>query len=78
MPSITLKTTGTPQEGGDSQRQSQQVGPLFRGNGDTDYLCGNCGFVIASDIGPTQRVPFDSTRCPACGAANEFPPELRS
>ena len=77
MPSVTLKITRIPPEGEES-RQHSKVGPLFRGTGDMDYLCGNCGFVIASGMGPRQRVPFDSTRCPACGAATEFPPELRS
>jgi len=40
-------------------------------------LCGNCGAVIALGMGPTQRVPFDSTTCSACGAENQFPPSLR-
>jgi hypothetical protein len=31
------------------------VRPLFRGNGDTDYQCGNCGSVIGASMGPTQR-----------------------
>jgi hypothetical protein len=50
----------------------------MRGTGDTDYLCGNCGFVIASRIGPGQRVAMDTAICSAYGAENEFPPELRS
>jgi ribosomal protein S27AE len=51
---------------------------LFRGNGDIDYLCGNCGFTIASGMAPAQRVMLDRAACSACGATNEFPPELRS
>jgi len=38
----------------------------------------NCGFVIASGIEPRQRVAVDKATCSACGAENEFPPELRS
>jgi hypothetical protein len=57
--------------------RQQSAGPLLRGTGDTDYLCGNCGFVIASGMGPKQFVPVDSATCSACGAENEFPPELR-
>jgi hypothetical protein len=32
--------------------------------------------VIAAGLGPTQRVPFASTTCSACGAEIEFPPSL--
>jgi hypothetical protein len=78
MPTVELKVTSanTPDTGGSSTPQG--AGPLFRGNGDTDYLCGNCGFVIASGMSATQRVPFDSATCPACGATNELPVGLRT
>lgn len=77
MPAIVLKATLPPVENS-AREPPRTAGPLFRGNGDVDYLCGNCSFVIASAMGPTQRVPFDSTICPACGAANEFPAGLRA
>ncbi len=77
MPIIVLKATLVPAEGGD-HRPRQSAGPLFRGNGDVDYVCGNCSFVIAAAIGPAQRVPFDNSICPACGATNEFPDSLRA
>jgi DNA-directed RNA polymerase subunit RPC12/RpoP len=76
MPTIVLKTTHTPADSTDRQ-PSQSAGPLLRGNGDTDYLCGNCGFVIAAGIGSNQRVALDSATCSSCGAENELPPELR-
>ena len=76
MPAISLKVTHPPS--GDTDRVvSDAAKPLFRGTGDTDYLCGNCGAVIALGMGPTQRVPFDSRTCSACGAENEFPRSLR-
>ena len=75
MPSIALKVTRG-SAGGDGA--SPQPGkPLFRGTGDTDYVCGECGYVIAASMGPTQRVIVDTTICAACGAENEFPTELR-
>jgi hypothetical protein len=77
MPAITLKIKRPPSRDA-SEPASDSAKPLFRGTGDTDYLCGNCGAVIALGIGPTQRVPFDSAVCSACGAENEFPPSLRS
>ena len=76
MPSISLKVTRAPSEQS-GNAPSDASKPLLRGTGDTDYLCGNCGAVIALGMGPTQRVPFDSTTCSACGAENQFPPSLR-
>lgn len=76
MPSIALKVTRASAGGGDAI--SPQPGkPLFRGTGDTDYVCGECGYVIAASMGPTQRVIVDTTICAGCGAENEFPTELR-
>ena len=77
MPTIVLKLTPAPSDTG-LEQAPQSAGPLLRGNGDTDYLFGNCGFVIASGIRPKQRVAVDTATCSACGAENEFPPELRS
>ena len=77
MPTIVLKLTGAP-SGASVEQPPQTAGPLLRGTGDTDYVCGNCGFVIASGMGPNQRVSVDRTACSACGAENEFPSELRS
>jgi hypothetical protein len=76
MPAIPLKVTRAP-PGDADQTAAAAAKPLFRGTGDTDYVCGNCGAVIALGMGPTQRVPFDSTTCSACGAENQFPPSLR-
>jgi hypothetical protein len=77
MPSIVLKLNHAPVKL-DDREAHRGAGPLFRGNGDIDYLCGNCGFVIASGMAPAQRVMLDRAACSACGATNEFPPELRS
>ncbi|MGE5270779.1 MAG: hypothetical protein ACM3JG_14025 [Thiohalocapsa sp.] len=75
MTSIVLKATAAPER--TDRPPPRSAGPLFRGNGDIDYLCGSCGFVIAAAMGPRQHVPFDSTVCPACSATNEFPADLR-
>ena len=77
MPSIALKVTNPPSPAAPHQTPSD-VRPLFQGNGDTDYVCGNCAAVIASGMGPTQHVIVDTTICAACGAENEFPRELRA
>jgi len=92
MPVISLKVTHPPLSAAD-HRSPELVKPLFRGSGDTDYQCGNCGSVIAASMGPTQRVIVDAVSCSACGATqrvivdavscsacgaeNEFPARLR-
>src|SRR5436309_2788258 len=55
MPTVVLKLSRAPSDASREQTP-QAAAPLLRGTGDTDYLCGNCGFVIASGIGPRQRV----------------------
>jgi hypothetical protein len=76
MPAISLKVKQAP-SGDVDPSVAAAAKPLFRGNGDTDYLCGNCGAIIALGMAAAQRVPFDSTTCSACGAENEFPASLR-
>ncbi|HEU0217307.1 MAG TPA: hypothetical protein VFQ90_11655 [Stellaceae bacterium] len=77
MPSIVLNITEAPAEATGSEPDGSS-GPLFRGNGDIDYLCGNCSFVIVSGFSANQHVISDTATCPACGATNEFPPNLRA
>ena len=76
MPSIALKVTRSPADAPEPGVPPVSK-PLFRGTGDTDYVCGHCGAVIAATMGPTQRVIVDTTTCAACGAENEFPVDLR-
>ena len=75
MPAISLRVT---RPSSDASRTRESAKPLFRGTGDTDYLCGECGFVIAASMGPAQRVIIDAAACSACGAENEFPLYLRA
>jgi hypothetical protein len=77
MPNIVLKTTHPPSEMDDREIR-RHAGPLFRGNGDIDYVCGNCGFAIASHMGASQHFMLAQAICAACGATNELPPELIS
>jgi hypothetical protein len=74
---MSLKVTRPPSSAADHPR-AELGKPLFRGTGETDYLCGNCGSVIAASMGPAQRVIVDAATCSACGAENEFPPHLRA
>jgi phage FluMu protein Com len=38
---------------------------------ETDYVCGDCEFVIATSIASAQRIASIETECPCCGAVNE-------
>ena len=75
MPTISLKLT-RPSFNARNEIAPGFDKPLFRGTGDTDYLCGNCGSVIAASMAPNQRVILERTTCSMCGAENEFPPHL--
>ena len=77
MPSIALKVTNPPSSTA-ADPMPDSARPLFRGTGGTDYVCGNCGSVMAAGMGPTQHVIVDTAVCSACGAENEFPTGLRS
>ena len=77
MPTVSLKVTHVPSEAANYAAPDLSK-PLFRGTGDTDYVCGNCGSVIAASMGTAQRVIVDANTCSACGAENEFPLHLRA
>ena len=76
MPTMSPKIRRPPSSATDLGTPERDK-PLFRGTGDTDYLCGSCGSVIAASMGPNQRVIVDVAICAACGAENEFPLHLR-
>jgi hypothetical protein len=77
MPAIRLKVTHPP-AGGSERAGPLPARPLFQGSGDTDYVCGSCGAVIAARMAPSQHVIVDTATCSGCGAVNEFPLSLRA
>ena len=77
MASVVLKVTRAPSEAEDAPPAGAGA-PLFRGTGGTDYVCGNCGSVMAAAMGPRQHVTVETASCSGCGAENEFPVELRN
>lgn len=76
MPSTSLKVIRNAVDA--DQPGTATTGPLFRGNGDRDYLCGNCGAVIIEGFSPSQHVSVENAECSTCGTTNEFPPDLRN
>ena len=46
--------------------------PLWTGNGDVDYICGNCEAVLAAKMRKGQ-IKNLVLQCPSCGKYNKFP-----
>jgi DNA-directed RNA polymerase subunit RPC12/RpoP len=56
--------------------QEQPDRPVFRGNGDFDYVCVSCGSVLAAGMDPrymTRRVRVRCARCRTVNIAAEIP-----
>lgn len=70
---IKLKVVPKPGERTRTVIESK-VSPAFRDEGDFDYVCGNCGAVIAEKVRPGQ-IRNIVVHCPKCGQYNEFPEE---
>jgi DNA-directed RNA polymerase subunit RPC12/RpoP len=52
--------------------------PVFRGNGEYDYVCVSCGSVLAAAMDPqfmTRRVRIRCRRCRTINIAAEVPAE---
>lgn len=77
MPMMSLKVTHPPSRA-DHYRIEGRGKPLFRGTGETDYVGGNCGPLIAANMGPAQRVIVDAAVGSACGAENESSGHLKA
>lgn len=68
---IALNIIPEPVEGSRAVIVSESI-PVFKGNGKVDYVCGNCGALIAEKIDYKQIVNV-VVICPRCGQYNEFP-----
>lgn len=68
---IKLGITPKPPQGTRTVIESK-VSPAFKGQGDTDYICGNCGAILAGKVrqGQIRNIVI---HCPNCGQYNEFP-----
>ena len=56
--------------------QEQPDRPVFRGNGEHDYVCVSCGSVLATGMDPqfmTRRVRVRCARCATVNIAAELP-----
>jgi phage FluMu protein Com len=50
--------------------QEQPNRPVFRGNGDYDYVCVSCGNVLASGMDPAYMTRRVRVRCGRCRTVN--------
>ena len=46
--------------------------PLYTGEGHIDYVCGNCGDIVAASIEPGRLNGIEVT-CRVCDSINKFP-----
>lgn len=58
---IYSKSKGLPQE--------TRMQPFIKGNSDVDYLCGNCGHLLAESVN-SEQVEDITFECPVCGSYN--------
>ena len=68
---IKLSVIPEPREGNRTVIESK-ASPAFKGEGDVDYICGNCGAILAGKLRRGQ-IRNIVVHCPKCGQYNEFP-----
>jgi len=68
---IKLSIIPKPREGSRTVIESK-VSPVFKGEGDVNYICGNCGAILAEKVRQRQ-IRNIVVLCPKCGQYNEFP-----
>jgi hypothetical protein len=64
-----------PVDGGTAVQESADR-PVFRGNGEYDYVCVSCGSLLAAGMDPqfmTRRVRVRCARCRTINIAAELP-----
>jgi DNA-directed RNA polymerase subunit RPC12/RpoP len=49
--------------------QKLRMEPFIQGNSDRDYICGNCGHLLAKSVN-SEQVEGIAFECPRCGSYN--------
>jgi ribosomal protein S27E len=70
---VKLRTIPMPAEGTRTVLELQGKFPAFKGKGDTDLVCGNCGQVLVEGMGGDAVIKNIVIKCPNCGNYNELP-----
>ena len=71
MMKIKLEIVPGPSEGSPPVGESKAA-PLVTGNGEFDYICGQCEAVLAAKMRQGQ-IKNLVLQCPTCGKYNKFP-----
>jgi len=71
MPEIKLTIIPKPHEDSRTVIESK-VSPVFKGEGEVNYICGNCEAILAEKVHQGQ-IRNIVVRCPKCEQYNEFP-----
>jgi DNA-directed RNA polymerase subunit RPC12/RpoP len=58
-----------PKDGGTALQEAPDR-PVWSGNGPNDYVCAECGNVLASGMGPEQMTKRVRVRCGRCRTVN--------
>jgi phage FluMu protein Com len=72
MPVRTMREVHTgevPVDGGTAVQDNPDR-PVFRGNGEYDYVCGNCANVLAAGMDPAYMTRRVRVRCGRCRTIN--------
>lgn len=69
MPDVKLHVLRGPTKPGPYEDAKKTARSYFTGGGDTNYLCGVCGFPVMRDVKAGQGVEI-GLLCEACGAQN--------
>ena len=72
MAQLTMRRVreGEVPKGGGTAVQEDAARPVFRGNGQDDYLCVECGNVLAVAMDPDYMDFKVRVRCGRCGTIN--------
>jgi ribosomal protein S27AE len=72
MATITMREVGAgevPRDGGTAVQEDPDR-PVFNGNGPDDYICVQCGNVLATAMHPVQMTKKVRVRCGRCATVN--------
>jgi DNA-directed RNA polymerase subunit RPC12/RpoP len=64
-----VRTGEVPKDGGTAIQEDPDR-PVFRGNGSYDYVCVECGNVLAAAMGPESMTKRVRVRCGRCKTVN--------
>lgn len=70
---IPLKVIPVPIAGTRTVFVIQGLFPAFKGEGETDLVCGHCGHVLVEGIGSDVVIKNIVVKCPKCENYNEIP-----